>query len=226
MAQAQRADTYDYIAAIIDELKSQTFKRNQIELAVRREIELLTDADDSEHIHLGRQTENLKYADEISELLRELLKKINSAPEGTQQALYSWGLYREKFKPPAIDWHEVGRYKLRFLFYAESMGQACSLIKRTKFGTHHNVKPMKRHYAQSAFNLIVGLDAGRPTNSSENSPLRIIASHLCTVVAPTDEGGDLRLQCEEVVSYWRHQPQSEWENLKWHQRRVWWNLHE
>lgn len=208
------------VALISDCLTSSRFSRSEIEGAVAREIEgLRLIAEDSEP-DFGRQGGNRQHAKKIAALLKKLLRAINDAPGGTRQALYSFGRFGVGLPPrQLIDYEEVARYKVRFHFYVESMGRACSILQHNKIGWYQTEKPEKLLCANSAVHLIAGLEAGEFTNADDGSPVRVIAGILFGDVYPQlkkdwkkkhrefgdsdDDELDLKHQCRKVIADWK-----------------------
>ena len=232
----QKIEASDFVAVIADHLISRRFSRAQVEAAVRKEITDLASLFVDKEPFLGWRAENQEHAKEIAKILRKLQQKLNGAPKGTQMALFAFGRYgNEIARPQDMDWEEVARYKIRFFFYLESMGRSCSIIGKNPIGTYHTADQEKQRCATSALLLMMGLNAGEPASSSENSPLRLIANALFETAcheraaewrgAHKGESADLRRQCGEALADWRKRPEAERE-LLCREARAAWGLHE
>jgi hypothetical protein len=201
-----------FLPTITDHLRSSPYSRNQVEMAVRWQVGALQQAI-TQAPSWGMQATNKEYAEVVSTLIRELRQKIEGAPPGTDTALLVAGLYGGRLpRPEKIDWVAVERYRAAFLAGLNSMQRGCAAVAR--MGDYHTLDPAKHQCANSALELIVGLEAGRPANT-DNSPLRVIANSLFELVAPErvaewlkthKEPPDLRTQCDEARKHWLGHP--------------------
>jgi hypothetical protein len=201
----------EIVDAIVDHLPSSNYSKSEIAVVVRLELEHLLPWQIAEPPIFGKQAENKKYAKEIDRLTGKLLEKLEEAPKGTANSLYilasrceplKWSLY-DPYSPA------VKHFRQTLLAGLASLRTACSDITApgNVVGDHHNRDHIKQLCAGCALDLIVGLVAGEPTNSSENSPIRVIAGVLYDAVGPrlkkNGEWSDLKDQCAEVGAHWR-----------------------
>jgi hypothetical protein len=215
-----------FVPTIADHLQSNRYSRSQVEAVVRRQFDSLLTVIKSSPL-FGIKAENREYADAIALLARKLQQKIEGAPEGTDTALFVAALYSrhlQDIRPEDINWHALGRYRKLFFSGLKAMQQGCAIVANPKnnMGDYHTPDRTKRHCASSAFELMVGLEAGRPASSGENSPLRIIANTFFEAVSPERvaerielhrKKPDLRTQCEDVLKHWRARPEADLEQL-------------
>jgi hypothetical protein len=218
MAVAAEPDHFvDTINAIRRCLPSGTFSKSKIEAVVRFELQQLP-LQIAEPLSFGMRAENLQHAEEIGSLAGQLVEKLERAPKGTRNSLFILASRCEPLRWSLNDPDSpaVKQYRQTLLVRLESLHRACGDVAApgNVVGDHHRPDNVKQLCAGCALDLIVGLDAGKPTSSSVNSPIRVIASSLFEAVAPTRgaKGGrhndhdapDLREQCVEVIAYWRN----------------------
>jgi len=201
----------DCVKTVADHLCSQLYSRKEVEAVVRLEVRDLLPVQIAQPPIFGRQSENQLYAKEIDVLVGELLRKLEGAPPRTRDVLFilasrtqplSWSL---DVNSPAAK-----HFKTTLLTGLTDLRRGCEEVRRNKngIGDHHNRNQAKQLCAGCALDLIVGLDAGRPTNSSPQSPIRVIAGLLFEAVAPDQlqkkkRQPDLLEQCRETVAHWR-----------------------
>jgi hypothetical protein len=203
------------VGTIADHLRSQRYSRSQVEAVVRIELEHLLPMQLAEPPLFGRQADNQKYAEEIEALVGELLRKLECAPKGTHDVVFIMASRCQQLTwAPSINSPAATHFEKTLLTGLADLQRGCSDIRRNKngIGDHHNRDQTKQLCAGCAIDLIVGLEAGKPTNSGESSPIRVISGLLFEVIAPDRSADwlkkkkckpDLREQCVEVVARWR-----------------------
>jgi hypothetical protein len=108
------------------------------------------------------------------------------------------------------------RYGNVLLMALQDLQNGCAIILdsryKNKVGDYHTLDKTKLFCAAEAFNLMVGLDAGRPANGN---PFQSITNSLFEIVAPAEakawrsdhkDPPDLRTQCARVLANWRKDP--------------------
>jgi hypothetical protein len=159
----------------------------------------------------GWQGENRRYANEIGLLAGKLLEKIDHTPIGAREAILILAARSEasKWSPNNPASPAVKRFTETLYATLIGLWQACDDIAAPGniVGAHHRRDHTKHLCAGCALDLIVALDAGKPTSSSTNSPIRVIAGTLFQAVTPNrtkHRRPDLREQCEEAIAQWRN----------------------
>ncbi len=196
-------------------LRSQKYSRSQVEAVARIELEHFLPMQLAEPPLFGRQADNQKYAEEIEALAHDLLQKLEGAPKGTRDVMFIMASRGQRPSwNPSINSPAAIHFKETLLTGLAALQRGCNDIRRNKsgIGDHHNRDRAKQLCAECAIDLIVGLEAGEPTNSDRSSPIRVISGVLFEVTAPERSAywlkkkkrrPDLREQCVEVVARWR-----------------------
>ena len=178
----------EIVETIVDHLRSSTYSRSEIAAVVRLELEHLLPWQIAGPPIFGKLAENKKHAKEIDKLIGKLLETLEETPKGTANSLFILASRGEPLKWSLHDPHSpaVKHFRQTLLAGLAGLRRACSDIMApgNVVGDHHNRDRVKQLCAGCALDLIVGLDAGEPTNSSENSPLRVIAGVLYGTVGP------------------------------------------
>jgi hypothetical protein len=200
----------DLIDTIADHLRSRTYTPSVVKAVVRIEIEHLLPMELARPPLFGMQTDNQEYADEIEKLTNDLIKKLKGGPPGTLNALFILASRTEPLKWSLLDTESpaVTHYREKLLKVLADLKRGCQEILANKkgVGDHHNRDRVKQVCAGCALDLIVGLEAGKPTNSSTRSPIRVISAALFEAIAPDQPAKGrpgLREQCVQVIGDWR-----------------------
>ncbi len=222
MTTASAAD--ELVATIVDHLKSKTYSPSQVQKAVRYQISITQEA--AGGTLFGWQAENKDYAKDVSSLAHELQQKLEGSPDGTSRSLFLFALYRQTVPhPDDVDYVAVELYRMAFLSKLKELQAGCALISAENIGDYHRVDVPKRLCAGAACSLMIGLDAGKPTNGD---PFRVITNLLYEIVAPEHvaewrrryaqdaefrqrhgETPDLRGQCGEVLKAYSRRSQAD-----------------
>jgi hypothetical protein len=202
-----------FVDLISDHLSSHAYSKEQVKAVVRAEIKHILPLWLAQPPIFGKQGENQTYAQEIGELTGKLLTKLKGAPPGTRNVLYILGSQSEPLEWSLHDPNSpaAGHYKQKLVKALEDLQRACDDIRenRRAIGEHHNENRSKQVCAGAALDLIVGLECGRPTYSSANSPISIIAGALFEAAVPGQPVGQMKDQCIEVVAHWRQLPDAD-----------------
>jgi len=208
----------EYIDRIADELTKSAIPRSTIKRIVGREITEIMPGQLAAKPMYGLEADNRKLAKKVGALALDLLRSISDASAEGCNALFTIASQRHQPKWPNVDQRIVTTIRTELLSHLEDIRAASVIVldKQSHVGDHDNRDGDKQICAGAALDLIVGLDAGRPTNSSEGSPIRRIASLLFQVTLPDrlkewrregrnrwNEEPDLRQQCTEVAETWR-----------------------
>jgi len=198
-----------FIDTIADHLRSKTYSRREVETVVRFEIEHNLPQQIKEPYLYGLQGDNRGYADDIRNLVQQLLQKLEGAPAGTRNALL---ILASRTEPERWSLHDGDSpaakvFKQKLLKGLTDLQRACDdiLNDSNTIGDHHNRDRAKELCAYCALELIVGLNAGKPTSSSPNSPIRVISGALFKAIAPNRvmKRPDLRDKCVDAIARWR-----------------------
>jgi len=202
-------------AAVIDCLRmSCAHPRDAVATIVHYEINSLESVI-SDEPSFGRQSENKNYGKEIKGLTQKLLRKIEGAPIGTRRSLSVFSAYSglQLPRPEQLDWELIERYEETLRSSLQALREGASKMQEHRIGDYHTLDRTKHFCAANAFDLIVGLEAGEPTNGD---PFRFISNTLYEIVAPDEsrkwrkdhegEPPDLRSQCEKILGNWRRDP--------------------
>ena len=201
------------IESIVNNLKSGSHSQNDVGLIVRWQIDALRVVI-ARQPSFGMQAENKNYGSAIEPLVRNVLRKIKGMPEGTRRALLVFSAYsgQQLPRPENLDFDLIARYERAVLSALEALQKGSATIKNNKIGGYHTLDRTKHFCAATGFELIVGLEAGEPTNGD---PFRFITNSLFEIVVPEEvrewrrlykERPDLRSQCEKVLTNWRSDP--------------------
>jgi hypothetical protein len=209
----------DLMAAIVDGLTGSPYKRHDRNLIVQsqvRDLECVIAGEPS----WGRQAENLDYAKRVRSLAQKLQRTLEGAPVGTRRVLLAFGA--NSSRPQMPDPVEVAasdtpkRFGKLLLTTLQDLQNGCAVLldpkNKNKIGDYHTLDRTKHFCAATGYELMIGLEAGQPTNGD---PYRFITNSLFEIVAPKEarewrkrhkERADLRSQCEKVLSHWRDDP--------------------
>ena len=221
----------DFVPAIADALQASPFSRSEVEQAARRQIDVLREW--LQERPFGGRADNKQYAKEVESLARQLQQKLEGAPEGTRRILFTFAFYGRKVpRPENVNHVAVEKYRKECLARLKRIRTGCAVISAEPVGDYHTVDVTKGLCAGAAFSLMIGVDAGRPTNGD---PLRVIANLLFEAVAPDrveewrehhrGEAPDLRRQCQEVLKHQRGRSKADLEHEREELLRLW-GLHE
>jgi hypothetical protein len=197
----------DLTVAIVDSLKSSPRSKHDVDLIVRWQIDVLRKVIKGATA-FGERADNKRYGREIEALARELVQKLDVMPSGTHQALVASSTYSGLPTsawpyPEDADWEAIQRYSEGLRAHLVALQAGAAAIKAHKVGYYHTIDKTKRFCAGSAFDLMIGLEAGVPTHGD---PLRFIANSLFQIITPGDEDRDLRGQCDDILARWRKYP--------------------
>jgi hypothetical protein len=201
----------ELVASIVDNLKASPHGRSDVDRIVAWQVDVLKRVIVAEP-SFGWQAENLKYANDVKSLAHKLQRKLEGAPAGTRRTLLAFGAYASL--PQMPDPVEIAssdtteRYGGTLLTALHDLQMGCSTIldpkNKNKIGDYHTLDRTKHFCAATGFELMVGLEAGQPTNGD---PFRSITNSLYEIVVPDAKSDlDLRTQCEKVLSNWRKDP--------------------
>ena len=208
------------IASIVDNLKEKSpHKRSDVDFIVRWQVDLLKRIIAAPP-SWGWAADNLEHAKRVGTLARELQRVLEGAPDGTHLTLLTFGAYASR--PQMPDPEEVAASNVVDRFWnllkaaLQDLQKGCAVIldpkNKNRIGDYHTLDRTKHFCAASGFELMVGLEAGQPTNGD---PFRSIANSLFEIVAPKEiearrrkhkDDVDLRTQCQKVLSNWRKNP--------------------
>jgi hypothetical protein len=205
------------IREVVDSLGSSRYSRGEIDFIVRWQIDQLKSVLENAP-SFGEQAVNREYAKAIGALAGKLQKKIEGAPEGTHMALLVFTAYPpshlQTTRPEDLDYGAIERWGGMVAEVLRKLQAGCAEIANNRIGDYHTLDRPKHFCAAQAFDLMIGLEAGEPTNGD---PLRFITNSLYEIVAPEEvrqwqrhhkeeEKPDLRAQCEKVLANWRSDP--------------------
>jgi hypothetical protein len=204
--------TEKFVTLIADQVKSKSYSRAQVENVIRLEL-LQMPSLIARGPMFGRVAENRARAKEIGGLAKKLRRTITTLPPGADRAFFliasrTW---------PRIDDGAAQTFKRNFVDRLDDVLIACAVVlhEESDVGDYHRWDHEKQLCAGCALDLIVGLDAGPPTNSTPDSPIRVISALLFKALLPqrfkqhqSKKGGepDLRDQCAEVHKVWGQMP--------------------
>jgi hypothetical protein len=204
----------DLIEGIVSELHSRTYSKRDVERVVKWEVQKILPAWLSQDFLYGLHAANRKHAVAIRGIVLQLRQQIERLPPGTDRALFTLASRRYK---------GIAAFKEGLFTGLHELEQACAAIcdRNNEIGDHHNRDKDKEICAGAALDLIVGLDAGRPTSSDINSPIRVIASLLYQSLRDTTAEPDLRNQCNGAAAQWRKMSPAERTAHIEHLRTTW-----
>lgn len=201
----------ELIASIVDNLKLSPHSRSDIAIIVTWQVDVLQAVIAGEP-SFGRQAENNEYGSEIDPLVRRLKRKLAGMPDGTRRALLVFSAYagQQIPRPENLDFALIERYERAVMSALDALEAGCAVLTNNRIGDYHTLDRTKHFCAATGFDLMVGLQAGQPTNGD---PFRIITNLLFEIVAPDEvhdwrrrykKDPDLRSHCEKVLSNWRN----------------------
>jgi hypothetical protein len=201
------------IDTIVDQLHSKTYLKTDVKAAVRIELEYVLPIELAKAPLFGKQADNQKFAEDVGGLVRKLLRKLEGAPVGTRNVIYILASRTEHERWSLGDPNSPAakHFKEKLQKVLADLQRGCADILRNKgtIGDYHTLDRAKQLCAGCALDLIVGLDAGKPTNSTRLSPIRIISRNLYEAIAGgrsakwLKSSQDLREQCVDVIAHWR-----------------------
>jgi hypothetical protein len=185
-------------------LNSSIYSKAEARKIVRLEIRFNMPMQIRRAYCFGVKSVNREYAGDIDSLARNLLQKIEGMPSGSRDALM---ILASKTEPEPWSLHDPNspaakafREKLHKVL--TDLRGGCGDVLANDVGDDARRDRSKEICAGTAFDLIVGLDAGKPVNYDEASPLRVLAGLLYDYTDPPD----LKHQCVAIIAHWRQMP--------------------
>jgi hypothetical protein len=217
---ADEEEKIDWIAGF---LSSTIYSKAEIREIVRCEIKWKLPQQIKQPPSFGVKSENRAFAREIDDLAGKLLRKIETMPPGSRNALMilasKTGL--EAWAPYDANSPAAKAFRGKLHKALTDLRTGCEDIISNDVGDDLKRDREKEVCAGCALDLIVGLDAGKPVNYDKNSPLRVLAGFLYDFDNPNPP--DLKHQCAAAVAHWHQMPdaqrayidalRTEWENL-------------
>jgi hypothetical protein len=201
------ATDIERIDGVASLLPSALYSKAVVREIVRFEIESNLPRQIKHPLSFGVKSENRAFAREIDDLAGKLLRKIETMPPGSRDALM---ILASQGEPEAWSLHDANspaaktfRGKLNKVL--SDLRDGCENMLAGDVGDDAKRDRRKEICAGCAFDLIVGLDAGKPVNSSEASPLRVLAGLLYDFAKPPD----LKHQCADIIAQWHQMSDTE-----------------
>jgi hypothetical protein len=208
----------DLITSIVHDLRASPHQRSDISSIVHGQVEVLKTILSGQP-SFGWAAENLEYAKKVRSLSQKLQRTLDGAPDGTRLTLLAFGAYSSRPEMPhpeeIVASNAVEIYRSVLLTALQDLQKGCATIldpkNKNKIGDYHTLDRTKHFCAATGFELIIGLEAGQPTNGD---PFRSITNSLYEIVAPAEVKAwrsnhgeiDLRTQCEKVLTNWHKDP--------------------
>lgn len=193
-------ESIDDVASL---LNSSIYSKAETRKIVRLEIKFNMPMQIRQTYCFGVKSVNREYAGDIDDPARNLLQKIDGMPSGSRNALM---ILASKTEPEPWSLHDPNssaakafREKLHKVL--NDLRGGCGDVLANDVGDDARRDRAKEICAGAAFDLIVGLDAGKPVNYDKNSPLRVLAGFLYDFTNP--DPPDLKHQCAAVIAHWR-----------------------
>jgi hypothetical protein len=185
----------EHVETIELRLKSKIYSQSEIRAAVRCELQYILPAWLAKPYPFGLQPANRRDAADIKDLVKKLVQKLERTPAvlilAARMEPEKWSL--RDANSPAV---KALKHRLA------NLQRGCDevLDQNNVVGDHPNRDRVKEICAGCAIDLIVGLEAGRPTNS----PVRDIASDLFMAISPDPPAKtpDLRRHSEAEIARW------------------------